>query len=161
MIHVAGKVSPLDDIEVIQDPHLLSDLIDELDDLVGKNGWDVLFTDLDTKNREGNYVPCSSYAWRPNYTPSNPQRFSEKTDLSPTLRQVGARYGSYSMILRRSGIKKILNFLKCYQLFLPYDMEYTQPPNIRLFTVKGDVVSTIPQAPSDNGAPNYQQPPQI
>ena len=144
-----------DDIEIIQNPHLLSDLIDELDDLVGKDGWDILFTDPDTKNTEGYYVPCSSYAWRPNYTPKDTCHFAEKVDISPVFRQVGSRYGSYSMILRRSGIKKILNFLKCYQVFLPYDMEYTLPPNIRLFTVKDDIVSTQPQAPSDNGVPNY------
>ncbi|HSX11404.1 MAG TPA: glycosyltransferase family 25 protein [Chlamydiales bacterium] len=144
-----------DDIEVVQDPHLLSDLIDELDAAVGKDGWDVLFTDQDTKNTDGKYVPCSSYAWRPNYTPTNTDRFAERRDVSPQIRQIGSRYGSYSMILRRSGIKKILTFLKCYQIFLPYDMEYTQPATIRLFAVKNDVVSTQPRASSDNGAPNY------
>ncbi|MFI5334691.1 MAG: hypothetical protein ACHQT8_05965 [Chlamydiales bacterium] len=59
------------------------------------------------------------------------------------------------MILRRSGIQKILNFLKCHQIFLPYDMEYTLPPDIRLYTVLEDIVSTQPRAPTDNGAPNY------
>lgn len=144
-----------DDIEVVQNPHLLSDLIDELDEAVGLDGWDVLFTDPDTKNTDGIHVPCTSYAWRPNYTPPNPHHFAEKKEVGAHFRQIGARYGSYSMILRRSGIKKILNFIKCYQLFLPYDMEYTQPANIRLFALKEDLVSTLPRAPSDNGAPNY------
>lgn len=145
-----------DDIEIIQNPHLVSELTVELDDLVGKDGWDVFFTDQDTKNTEAVYVPCSSYAWRPNYKPLDTARFAQRKDVGSKFRQIGSRYGSYSMILRRSGIKKILNFLKCYQLFLPYDMEYTQPANIRLFAVKEDVVSTLPRAPSDNGSPNYQ-----
>jgi GR25 family glycosyltransferase involved in LPS biosynthesis len=144
-----------DDIEIIQDPHLLSALIEELDQNVGKDGWDVLFTDTNTKNTEGGYVPCSTFAWRPNYTPSNPYRFAEKIDVGSYFTQIGARYGSYSMILRRSGIKKILNYIKCYHIFLPYDMEYTQPANIRLFGVKEDIVSTQPRAASDNGSPNY------
>jgi GR25 family glycosyltransferase involved in LPS biosynthesis len=144
-----------DDIEIIQDPHLLSDRIDELDATVGKEGWDVLFTDRDSKNRDGNYVPCSSYAWRPNYTPADPYRFAEKRDISEHLLKIGARYGSYSMLLKRSGIRKILSFLKCHRVFLPYDMEYTQPNNIRLFCVKEDIVSTQPMAPSDNGVCNY------
>ncbi len=146
-----------DDIEVVQNPHLVSSLIEELDQLVGKDGWDVLFTDPDTKNTEGFHVPCHSYAWRPNYKPLDTVRFGLKRDVGERLRQIGARYGSYSMILRRSGIRKILNFLKCYQIFLPYDMEYTQPANIRLFTVKEDVVSTQPRAPSDNGGPTYRE----
>lgn len=146
-----------DDIEIIQDPNRLSDLIEELDKQVGRDGWDVLFTDQDSKNRQGEYVPTYYYAWRPNFTPANNYRFGQRTDISPTFRKIGARYGSYSMILRRSGIRKILSFLKCYQLFLPYDMEYTQPANIRLFTVRNDVVSTVPDAPSDNGAKRYMQ----
>lgn len=144
-----------DDIEIIQNPHLLSQLIEELDATLGVNGWDILFTDPDSKNSIGDYVPCSSYAWRPNYSPFNTQRFAERRDMGEPFRQIGSRYGSYSMILRRSGIKKILNFFKCYQIFLPYDMEYTQPENIRLFSVKQDIVSTQPNAASDNGAPNY------
>jgi GR25 family glycosyltransferase involved in LPS biosynthesis len=146
-----------DDIEVLQNPHLLSKRIEELDEAVGPDGWDVLFTDLDTKNTEGHYVPCSSYAWRPNYTPTNPHKFAEKQIVGDHFRRIGARYGSYSMILRRSGIRKILSFLKCYQVFLPYDMEYTQPAGIKLFTVLEDIVSTQPRAASDNGSPNFNQ----
>jgi GR25 family glycosyltransferase involved in LPS biosynthesis len=144
-----------DDIEIIRNPHLLSNLIDELDQLVGKNGWDILFTDRDTKNQEGEYVPCHGFAWRPNYIPANPNRFYEKQNVSATFRKIGARFGSYSMIIRKSGIKKILSFLKNYQLFLPYDMEYNLPNGIRMYTVIHDVVSTEPRALSDNGSPQY------
>ncbi len=144
-----------DDIEIIQNPHLISDRIDELDQLVGKKGWDVLFTDKDTKNTEGQYVYAETFAWRPNYTPATPWRFSQKTNISDNLRKIGARYGSYSMILRRSGIRKILTFLKSYHLFLAYDMEYTLPATIKLFTVLDDIVSTQPRALSDNGKPTY------
>lgn len=144
-----------DDIEIIQNPHLLSDRIEELEGAVGKNGWDVLFTDKDTKNTQGENVPCSSYAWRPNYTPSNAGRFAQKTEISDHITQIGARYGSYSMLLRRTGMEKILNFFKCHHIFLPYDMEYTQPATVRLFCLKDDVVSTQPMATSDNGSPNY------
>jgi hypothetical protein len=59
------------------------------------------------------------------------------------------------MILRRSGIKKLLQFFKAHQIFLPYDMDYILPPGIKLFTVLEDVVSNFPKADSDNGAPNY------
>lgn len=145
-----------DDIEVLQSPHLLSDLIERLDSLVGKEGWDVLFTDPDSKNyRTGNYVPCFSYAWRPNFSPSDPNKFAIRKIISPDFKQVGARYGAYSWIVRRSGIKKILDFIKEHQIFLPFDMEYTQPPGIKMFALNYDLVSTQNNAPSDNGAPNY------
>jgi GR25 family glycosyltransferase involved in LPS biosynthesis len=145
-----------DDIAVIQNPHLLSGLIDQLDALVGKNGWDILFTDQDTKNGDGNYVPCQAYAKRPNFIPSNPQKFINRKEIDGVFRSIGARYGAYSMIVRRSGMKKLLDFFRYYQIFLPFDMDFTQPKDIRFYTVIQDVVSTLPKALSDNGAPNYK-----
>lgn len=145
-----------DDVEVIKDPHLLSDLIDKLDLLVGRQGWDFLFTDLDTKGQNGAYIPCLGYALRPNFTPLNPYKFNERIDISPDFRRVGARYGAYSVIVTRSGMKKMLDFTK-NGIFLPYDMEYTLPDDMQLYTVREDIVSTQPQALSDNGAPNYKQ----
>lgn len=145
-----------DDISVIENPLMLSSLIDDLDAHVGHAGWDILFTDRDTKNSFGNYVPCTAYAWRPNYSPPNPHKFYDIQEISPQFRKIGARYGAYSMIVRRSGMKKLLNFFKQYQIFLPYDLEYTLPPGINLYTVNLDVVSTLPNALSDNGGPNYK-----
>ncbi len=146
-----------DDIEVIRNPFILSELIEELDILMGKEGWDILFTDPDTKGQDGRYVMCLSYARKPNFSLLNPEKPFTRYDISPNLRYIGARFGAYSMIVRRSGMRKILNFIKTYGLFLPFDMEYTQPDQIRLFTVIDDVVSTLPKALSDNGAPGYLQ----
>jgi hypothetical protein len=55
------------------------------------------------------------------------------------------------MIIRRSGMEKILNFIKKNHLFFPIDMKYILPNQIRLFTVIKDVVSNMPGALSDNG----------
>ena len=146
-----------DDIRVVQDPQVIPDLIDELDRLVGKNGWDILFTDQDTVNNAGAYVPCTAFAWRPNFTPPNPHKFHLRQQVGSHFRRIGARYGAYSMLVRRSGMKKLLDFFKNYQIFLPYDMDFTLPPTIQMFTVTTDIVSTQPNASSDNGAPNYMQ----
>lgn len=142
-----------DDIEVIQNPHILSKLVSDLDELVGSENWDILFTDQDTKNSEGIYIPCYSCAWRPNFTPDNPNRFEDRKMLGQ-FRKIGARYGAYSMIIRRSGIMKILEFIKKYKIFLPYDLDYNKPADIKMFTVLEDVVSTLPHASSDNNFPN-------
>jgi len=144
-----------DDVVPIQDPNLLSELIDRLDALVGEGGWDIFFTDQDTKNNYGMYVPCTGFGKRPNFHPHNEARFEERTNLSDDFRKIGARFGAYSMIVRRSGMKKILEFLKSHQVFLPYDIEFPLPNGIRLFSVTEDIVSTQPGAISDNGAPNY------
>ncbi len=146
-----------DDIECIRNPHQISQLIEELDSLVGKNGWDILFTDRDTKNQNGQYVPCTAFAWRPNFAPANPSKFGFRQVISSNISRIGARYGAYSMIVRKSAMIKLLNFFKTYQIFLPFDMEFTLPNDISLFTVNNDVVSTMIRASSDNGGPNYKK----
>lgn len=145
-----------DDIQVIKNPHLISDLIDKLDQVVGRGEWDILFTDKDTKNNHGNYVQCTAYARRPNFSPWNPSRFALKYHVDDNFRKISARYGAYSMIIRRSGMEKILNFIKVYGVFLPYDMEYYLMDDINLYTVNDDLVSTQINALSDNGSPNYK-----
>lgn len=146
-----------DDIEIIRNPHLISSTITQLDSVVGKEGWDILFTDQDTKNSKGEYVPCFAYAHRPNFVSANPYGYALRQYVGFDLRQIGARYGAYSMIVRRSGMKKILDFFKEYKIFLPYDIDFNQIPNIKMFTVFNDIVSTQTDAPSDNGGPNYEK----
>jgi GR25 family glycosyltransferase involved in LPS biosynthesis len=143
-----------DDITVVQNPHILSSLIAQLDLLTREKGWDILFTDQDTKNSKGEYVPCAGYALRPNFTPKNPARFTKKTFIKPFIK-TPTRYGAYSMIVRRSGMEKILKFFKRYKIFLPYDMDIFQISNLQTYTVIGDIVSTHIHAASDNGGPFY------
>ena len=144
-----------DDIEVLQDPTILSGLIDQLDGAVRHDGWDVLFTDRDTKDRNGNYVCCKSIAKRPNYSSEENKIFYNSNNLNKQFRKLGLRYGAYSMIIRRSGMEKLLNFYKTHQIFLPYDMDYYFAKNIKMFTVLNDVISTDIHASSDNGGPFY------
>jgi GR25 family glycosyltransferase involved in LPS biosynthesis len=142
-----------DDIELLSDPRKLPDLIDELDKLVGKGNWDVLFTDRDTRHTDGNYSITYCPTRRPDFSGTN--NYAMKEEISSDFRQIGARYGSYSMILRQSGIRKLLQFFKAHQIFLPYDLEYILPQGIKLFTVTQNVVASLPKAPSDNGVPTY------
>lgn len=144
-----------DDIDIIQNPHLISDMIAKLDAVAGKDGWDFFFTDRDTKNNDGNYVPCYGYANRPDYTPARTERFAQRTQINNDFIKIGARYGAYSMIVNRCGMKKILDFYKEHNIFLPYDMEFYLQDSINMYTVVNDIVSTKPGSLSDNGAPNY------
>jgi GR25 family glycosyltransferase involved in LPS biosynthesis len=147
-----------DDIEVLQDPRIISDLIDELDALVGKDGWDFLFTDVDIKsNLTGEYVPCFGMTQRPDFTQKNPRKVMIREPVGEKFRLVGGRYGGHSMIIRRSGLEKLWNHYKKYQIFYPIDIEYILPDDIKLFTVLEDVVGNKPNSLSDNGAPYYEK----
>jgi GR25 family glycosyltransferase involved in LPS biosynthesis len=138
------------------DPRDVCGLIDELDRLVGKDGWDIFFTDTDTKSQKGENVSCYSCAPRPDMDPKDPYKFAKRRNLSKHFMEVGARYGAYSMIVNRCGMEKLLDYYKKYPIFLPFDMEYILPDNIKLISCKQDVVTTLSNALSDNKAPNYE-----
>ncbi|KPK32770.1 MAG: hypothetical protein AMS24_03220 [Chlamydiae bacterium SM23_39] len=141
-----------DDIEVVRNPNIIPDLIDELTFLVGD--WDMFFTDVDIRNNStGKYVPCKGYAKRPDFVPANTKRFHKKKRIGKNFRKIGARFGATSIIYNRSGIEKLLNFFKKYGPFLPYDMDNYIVNGIKMYTVSKDIITNRINAPSDNGTP--------
>lgn len=144
-----------DDVEVVSSPGVLPDLIAELDRI--DPNWDIFFTDTDTKNTKGEHVACRALAARPNVEVPPLAHFLQNFySVSNKLSRTGMRYGAYSMILRRSGIKKILDYYKTYKLFIPYDMDYWLIPDIRMYHPNWDIISHRAGAASDNGDPNYK-----
>lgn len=143
-----------DDIEVLDNPRKISHYIEELDGLVGASNWDILFTDRDYKNAAGEYVPCKAYAERPNLT-YNPDNLLLNEPVSIHFRKIGARYGAHSMIVRRSGMKKLIDFIEKYGAYMPYDMDYIFPENIHFYCLENDLVSNLPNGLSDNREQGY------
>jgi GR25 family glycosyltransferase involved in LPS biosynthesis len=150
-----------DDIEVLQDPRRLSELLETLDQLVGRENWDVLFTDQNYRKNSTEYIVASGATKRPDMDCSLKERTSEKytcnMQISPDFRKVSARFGTHSMIIRRSGIKKLLDFALRHQIYLPYDMDNYLDPLISRYSVTEDIVSNMLHAISDNGFPNYEK----
>src|SRR5205807_2700606 len=113
----------------------LSNLIDELDSVIGKNNWDVLFTDYDYRIGVNKYQPAYGAQKHPAMNCSFEERYSDKyTKTAPVnehFRKMAARFGTASMIIRRSGIIKLLEFSKRHNIYLPYDLENYLPAGIQ------------------------------
>lgn len=148
-----------DDIQVIRNPHCIPPLIDELNALVGKDNWDVLFTDQDYRTADNQYMIAYGACKRPDMDCSlearMAERFTVKKDISPDFRRVSARFGTHSMIISRSGIQKLLEFAYIHKIFSAYDLENYLPDNIHRYSLTYDVISNKINALSDNAAPNY------
>lgn len=145
-----------DDVQILDDPSKIPNLIRELNQIDPQ--WDILFTDPNTKNKKGERVPCEAICLRPNFQNEPLSSFLAKSyRVTDDLSRIGMRYGAYSMILRRSAIVKILDFYKKYGLFLPYDLDFWLIPDLKMYCLNYDVVSTIPDALSDNWNPNYKK----
>ena len=146
-----------DDVVVKMDPHALSLLIEKLEALVGQDGWDILYTDLDVMDNATNAdrqmfeKDLTADLWffsRPDMDLTDRSSFAKRTILSEDFVKIGSRERTHSMIIRRSGMKKILDFEKENHIFMPYDHELAVVPGIRLFSLRYDLV-TCGSATSD------------
>ncbi len=149
-----------DDVEIIRNPHILSDYINKLNLTFGKNGWDILFTDYDGRKNEVEYNVCDGLAKRPDMDCSSNFRrghFSKKKKINEYFREMPARYGTYSMIISRSGIKKMLDFFYNHKIYLPIDMDNCYVETIKRYGVLENIVSHKLDALSDNAAPFYEK----
>jgi GR25 family glycosyltransferase involved in LPS biosynthesis len=146
-----------DDIEILDNIKKLTNFIVESNRLM-KNKWDVLYTDIDTKTNAGTQKPVYGMAIRPDMMNRYMKRRAIVTRkfLSKNITKLGNRFGAYSYLINRSGMKKILKFFKEHHMFLPYDMELVYVPDLVQLSLRFNLVSTKINSPSDNGGPNYK-----
>lgn len=145
-----------DDIEILGDIRTIPKLIKETDRALPE-GWDILYTDIDTKSNTGQQKPAFGMAFRPDLVPmySKKSALVQRKSLTKSLTLLGNRFGAYSYILNRSGMKKILNYFKEHHMFFPYDMELIYIEGLKQVALTYNLVSTKINSPSDNGGPNY------
>jgi len=139
-----------DDIVIHQSPDLILQGIKNLNQIYGLENWDILFTDLDTVTPQGKRLRCLEVSQRPNKPMIyyNPIR---REPVGEGITTVRYRLGAYSMVITRTGIKKILDFYKNNDIFYPYDVDINLfEPNIKMFSFDFDVVTSLVGAQSDN-----------
>jgi GR25 family glycosyltransferase involved in LPS biosynthesis len=134
-----------DDLFVDQNPHRLSALIEELDSLVGKGKWDILYTDHDYLQKLDNIRGLQDQfpmKWRPDMPSFDLRPLLEYTPIGDHFFKIGSRNRTHSMIIRRSGMEKILHFYREHQIFLPIDHELAFIPGLQLYILKENIVSS-------------------
>lgn len=150
-----------DDFVLKGNPHLLSIHISKLDQLAPD--WDLLYTDMDTENAPFYDAPNDFetdlkghllYYWRPDMKLKDDLPLRKRTIISPDFLKIGGRMRTTSIIIRRSGMKKILQQLKSHGIFAPYDHELSLIPNIQLYNLRYSLITFMPSR-SDIAEENY------
>jgi alpha(1,3/1,4) fucosyltransferase len=154
-----------DDVSVESDPALLDTYVDKLDAEIGKGNWDILYTDMDTADapmygQVNDFVSDLKgdlfYFWRPDVDLSEHKRFAKRKVVNDDFVEIGSRMRTHSMIIRKSGIKKILEYIKKQHIFLPYDHEIAIVPNIHMFNIRSNIV-TFAEEISDTKKCDFNQ----
>jgi GR25 family glycosyltransferase involved in LPS biosynthesis len=139
-----------DDIRVAQDPRDLGPLIKQLDNCLGSGNWDVLYTDLDTNDAPLYSAPNDFesdlkgklwWMWRPDMPSLDLSPFAKRSILNEHFLKIGSRMRTHSMVIRKSGMKKILDYGKEKGLFLPYDHEISLVPGIELYSLRYPLIT--------------------
>ncbi len=129
-----------DDIHIEKDPKVLETLISELDVLT-KETWDILYTDPDPLGDRS--LPDGSFwwMWRPDLCSFDVERFTKRMRINDNFIQVGSKDRTHSMVIRRSGIKKILDHVQTNHLYLPIDQEIGFTPHMIAFMTSYPIVT--------------------
>lgn len=75
---------------------------------------------------------------------------SKYPDLFPEFRRISGRFMIHSMILKRSGAEKILNFFSSRGMFLPYDDELAFIPGLKMYNLKNPITSHLEEVSDTN-----------
>jgi len=113
-----------DDIKVRSSPLQITALLDELNAYT--SDWSVLFTDLDSKKSNGKWSPCKAIRRRPGVQLHSLSYYLKIWQCTENLREIRLRFGTYSYLVSRRGMKQILDYYKEHKVFFPYDIE--MPP---------------------------------
>lgn len=147
-----------DDIFIHGDPLRLPGLIEKLDDLVGKDNWDILYTDSETllgAPFEEDLPFEHWWMWRPDIPIEDLSVYNKREKVSEDFVKIISRWRTHSMIIRRSGIKKILDYLKACKIYNPLDHEICLTPGINLYMLRYNLV-TMQETVTDNWLKNFE-----
>lgn len=125
-----------DDVIVKKNPRCLSDYIEKLDAQIGRDGWDILYTDDLTYFEP--FTPGTVY--RPDMPEIDFEPMFQRKKIGQDFYQIGGRCQAHSFLIQRSGIEKILRFEKGRGIYLPYDVEIAFVPQMRFFNLIHNVV---------------------
>ena len=129
-----------DDVTIKEDPHRLADCIDKLDALVGPDSWDVLYTDNDDCFTASNVMAhMGGGNWGRPGIPMK-EALLENKPVGTDFIKNGGRCQAHSMIIRQSGIRKIVDFILPNGIFRPYDTELPYIPGLTFYNSLNDIV---------------------
>lgn len=137
-----------DDILIKKNPKSLARLIRELDGIT-KGEWDILYTDTDNVDVKAQTSEVYWWMWRPDLAPEGDARFSYRREAGANFVHIASRDRTHSMIIRRSGMKKLLDHFENNHLFLPIDHEIAFAPGIILYMLSYPVVTYNPSGDTD------------
>ena len=136
-----------DDVEFVEDPRQLSDFLTQLSHW--DPDWDVFYTDTDFRDENNGYIRSLSTDFPPSMKDNQVLDFTERININDDLMQIRSRFGTYSMLISRNGIRKILDYFTTHPFWTAIDIEIHYIPTLREYACRRDIVSNLRHSWSD------------
>ena len=134
-----------DDVEFMDDIHLIPERLQTL--TASDHEWDIFYTDVDWRKPDGSYLISNYYNPRPDQSINLTEYNQERKPLSDDIMRIQKRWGTHSMIISRSGMKKIIDYYSTYHLWTPIDADLHYIPNIREYSARHEIVTNWNKSP--------------
>lgn len=128
-----------DDIDVVEDAHVIPQILEELTHIAPD--WDIFYTDVDTKDSNGNRIASIDGDFRPDRTYNDPSYYCQRSCVSENIMKIHQRFGMYSYVLSRKGMEKILDYFTHINLWCPVDIDIHYIPDIKQYSATRDLVT--------------------
>ena len=138
-----------DDFTIKEPPENLGEYIEKLNAWVGSSKWDLLYTDNDDHFSLPTVrdIMGGGNLGRPGMPMTN--ALIEYRKVGSDFVKIGGRTQTHSMIIRKSGIKKIVDFLLKNGIFRPIDIELSFVPDLKIYNLLHDAVHGRDRTDSD------------
>ena len=122
-----------DDIVILDNPHEISFLLNQLSEIDPE--WDIFYTDI-----RNCFTINGKYTRQP---------IKQNNYISDNLLKVESRFGNYSVIISKNGIKKILNYFSSKKFSDPIDIDIHFIPNLKKYSSSWNIISWLFELCSD------------
>jgi GR25 family glycosyltransferase involved in LPS biosynthesis len=136
-----------DDVEFLEDINQIPELLKKLS--VIDPDWDIFYTDIDSRNKNGTYVPALAVCHRPDQKIFPLEYYTERIVLCEDIMMIRNRYGMYSVLLSRRGIEKVLHYFTHVYIWSPIDIDIHYIPGIKEYCPTRDIVIPMKSYISD------------
>lgn len=137
-----------DDVQINEELSCISNYIENLSRI--DSDWHIFYTDTNTKitdvnsNKFGEYISplqIEDLDIRPDRIYSNLNACNHRRPLEKGIMQINSRYGMYSYLISRSGIKKLLDYFTHSYVWTHIDRDIHTIENIKQYSTQKDVVT--------------------
>ncbi len=128
-----------DDAVIEKDVSQIPLLLKELSQIDPK--WDVFYTDSDPRTHEKGYCKPTSMCPRPMQDVKPLAYYLERIKISENIQLIRSRWGTYSYIVSRKGIRKLRNYFFHHYIWTPVDWDMHLVQGIREYSALQDIVT--------------------